>query len=118
MHSTEQQQALVQKLSELSTQAKIQWNSDPDDNEPYCVLGEHILNLKEGRSGNGAPIVSIVIEDRGGVEVDSFNDEDLDRGNGPSRYFDKMLTLIKTARRQASGADEALASILKRLDDL
>lgn len=116
MNTATQQRTLVRKLHDQTALKSLHWKSD-GDGDPFTQIGDYYVTVKEGRSGSGATIIRIVVEDREVNEIDSFSDEDLD-DDFSTDYFDLMKELAKSSRRQAKGSDKAIDDILKKLDNL
>lgn len=112
---------LADRLFDLTSEKKLEWNIDPFDEEVTCRFSSHKIIISDGRDSEGSPYVQISIRSLSDVEIDTFTDNDLS-GRTPDRfgyenYWKLMSGLLRTARRQAKGADEAIDSILGELDD-
>lgn len=116
MDAISQQKRLVEKLSNLTNNKELSWKPDPNDGEPYAKIDDYYVILGEGRSGSGTTVYRIVIQDENENEIETFDDEELD-GSSAGKYYQLMGQLVKTARRQAKGTDEAIDKILKSLGD-
>lgn len=116
MDAIEQQRLLVRRLSELTLQAKLDWKTD-GEGDPYVQFGDSFVAIKEGRSGEGATLIRIEIEDHQGDILDEFDDEDIDDQRG-GPYYTMLRDMLKNSRRIAKGSNKAIDSILKHLDNL
>lgn len=110
--------ALVDKLYDLTSSKRLEWQEDPHGNDaPWVKLGDNFIVLREGRNASGSALLKVSIEDANEKVLYQFNDEDLD-DTSTTKYFDKLTELFSAARRQASGVDATLDDILKNLDRL
>lgn len=118
MTELSKEKKLVDSLITKTDQGKIAWSENPVDGSPIVKIGTHIVMLEEGRSSNGASLISVIVIDENGKELDRFNDEDLDRNTRTSDYFVHMTALYNRASKQARGAEKAIDDILKNIDSL
>jgi len=112
------QRKLVDFLLEKTASSKISWSDSGALDEPRTKLGEHWVQLAEGRSANGSSLYSVVLATSIGEEVDRFDDEDLDAGDPNSSYYMALKELHMVASRQAKGADAALDDVLNRIQEI
>ncbi len=116
----EKYEALITKLIEATANGNLNWEKTSSLNEFQVKLGNNAVSisyydpekyglipafgLKEQK-----PMVSIVIQNSEGIEVDGETREKGEIG------YEKMFGLYKDARRQCFHVDETLDEILKNL---
>lgn len=115
------QARLIERLFQLTQSKKLAWDVDPFDDEVSCVFSTHKIVINDRRDSDGSPYVYVSIKNIAGSEVDSFTDNDFSETvpqiPGVDSYWKLMSELLRLARRQSKGADEAIDNILDELDD-
>lgn len=111
---------LVEKLYQMTEQRKLRWQKDDWEVEFKAQVSNWSVGILSGKIGT-RPIIAMVLYDAEGSEIDRFTDEDLG-GITPSitqhdNYYPVMGELLNAAKRSATGADQAIDSILDALDD-
>jgi hypothetical protein len=115
-------QTLVDKLYQLTTTGNLVWGADLlDDNLLSTQIGTKNVEIGEGRSDSGEPLVRVTIRDETGKALDTFDDESLSgipvTGGNFGGYWSLMTDLLAHAKRQATGAEDAIDEILSVLDE-
>lgn len=116
----EKYEALITKLVEATTKGDLNWEKTSSLNEFQVKLGNNGVSVsyydpqKYGLLSGldfrvQKPMVSIVIQNSEGIEVDGETWEKGEAG------YEKMLGLYKEAKRQSLHVDETLDEILKNL---
>ena len=111
---------LVDRLFEFTKDKRIEWRSDPFTDEVSCHFSNFNIKINDGSDSEGSPYIKLSIVNFSDVEIDSFTDNDLvsntPKLRGYSSYWKLMEELLKLARRQSRGADDAIDNILNELD--
>lgn len=116
----EKYEALITKLIEATIKGDLNWEKTSSQNEFQVKLGNNGVSVsyydppKYGlfsglNSREQKPMVSIVIQNSEGIEVDGETREKGEAG------YEKMYGLYKDAKRQCLHVDETLDEILKNL---
>lgn len=115
------QAKLMERLFQLTQSKRLDWQVDPFDDEVSCLFSTHKIVINDRRDSDGSPYVHVSIKNLSGSDVDSFTDNDLSEATpaipGVDSYWKLMNELLRMARRQSKGADEAIDNILGELDD-
>lgn len=106
---------LIDRLYIQTTSKKITWTQIHFSDSVCAKVGTYEISL-EMNEGPEGPIARCEIKSENGSVVDTFTDEDLS-GQVPSvddysAYWPLMRDLRNLAVRRATGADDALDSIL------
>lgn len=117
--TTEKYRALINALYDRTQLKKIKWMWDSGEQCVWSRLGGHIVSLKTSSNSDFEPLCTLSIESRENEYLEGFNDENL----GPVKpsnasfatWYQMMESLYNIAKRQATGADEALDNILQAL---
>jgi hypothetical protein len=117
--------SLIDVLYEKTTKKSIKWRYEASDRSVWVKLAGQIIVLTGSSNSDFEPLCNLVITNSDGDLLEGFSDENL-RGDQPktalfSDWYSFMTALFEMAKRQATGADEALDNILKELgqdDDL
>lgn len=115
--SYEKEKQLVDSLAEKTASGKLKWE-EGGLGDAQATIGQYTISIEEGRSPSGSTLIYIAMYDVEAKKIDSFHDEQLDSPAGPNIYFKVMKDLLARARKQATGADEALDSVLKNINEL
>ena len=110
---------LVNILYSKTYKKEIEWKND-DVLGTYCFVGSRMISLEEGHNEDMEPIETVEIRNSDGELAESFNDELFKDDTAPAgftSYWNLMTLIRETARRQATGADDAIDAILLELDD-
>ena len=111
---------LIDRLYERTMSKRIEWRTNVFDKELYAEIADLTVKLVADNN-NGVPIETVKVL-RNSTLIESFNDEELTLETPPSRtsfetYWKMMTALRIAASRQASGAEEAVDTMLSALDD-
>ena len=115
-------QSLIDKLYQSTITGNLVWGADLlDDKVLTTQIGTKTVEIGEGRSDSGEPLVRVTIRDDAGKALDTFDDESLSglpvTGGSFGGYWSLMSDLLAYAKRQATGAEDAIDEILTVLDD-
>lgn len=116
---------LIDVLYERTKSKSVKWRYEASDRSVWVRLAGQIISLTASSNDDFEPLCKLVITNSDGDFLEGFNDENL-RGDQPKTalfndWYTLMASLFEMAKRQATGADEALDNILKELsqdDDL
>jgi hypothetical protein len=122
--TVEKHRALAEKLYALTIEKKLVWKVDDWINGYVSPIGDHIINLNSAPGEFDDNDYFVRILTNGYDEIDAFSDVDISRtedrpvvGNFDNHYL-LLQSLYRTVKRQISGADNALESILKDLSKI
>jgi hypothetical protein len=117
--TSEKLRGLVETLYISTQQGKVDWNLSGNKNDAWSNVGGFRVEIGEDSADSFETDIRITVYNDAGDQIDTFSDSYF-RGQSPSRinlnnYFAVMSTLLEMAKRQASGADAAIDSILQSL---
>lgn len=112
--------ALTEKLYERTIAKKLKWRYEGEDRSVWVRLAGQTILLSISSNDDFEPLCSLSIQNNEGEFLEGFNDENL----GPEKpaignflnWYLLMEAMFQMAKRQATGADEALDNILRELD--
>lgn len=117
--TVEKYRLLVERLYTRTINKKLSWERDDDETLNYFI-SDKTVELSYGENFEEETIIIIKIYKNGDV-IEKFDDETLKgpkpRVGGFESYWSLLANLFDTAKRQATGADDALDSLLDELDD-
>lgn len=110
---------LIETLYNQTMDGKVKWATGFDKSTVSSNITDYQVELSEESSSGFENDIRCTIYDSGGDQIDTFTDTYF-KGYQPSilgisSYYYLMQTLLEAARRQASGADAAIESLLKAL---
>lgn len=112
---------LVEGLYNKSLNKAISWSYHSVDKYVETIIANRAIRSWVGEDEEGNPLAIIVIINEDGNLLERFNDEDI-KGNpiefyDGKTYYQLMISIIDMAKRQATGADDAIDAILEELED-
>lgn len=112
---------LAETLYSMTVSRKLEWKSDEWISGFATVIGNHVVGIDFSSGQFEENDYHVKIYDQVYSEIDSFSDTDISEpdtrpsvGDFKNHYL-LLDALYRTVRRQVSGADDALDSILKAL---
>lgn len=119
MNPTNKRGRLIESLYRKTLSNSIEWIARESD-MVMAQIGQRIVRLTCGPNENLLEILEIANPSDGTI-LEKFNDEEVegepDQQLGEQSWYGMMQNLRELARRQATGADEAIDSVLKELGD-
>lgn len=117
--TTAKYRALIETLYDQTRSKKLKWKWESDDRSVWMRLAGQTLSIEMSSNSDFEPLCALKIENSQGEYLDGFNDENL----GPEKpkvgsfvnWYLIMEEIYAMAKRQATGADEALDNILREL---
>jgi len=118
----QQYSMLVEQLYTATAKRLITWIL-VSENVVHCGLAGKTITITEGTNENFEPLFIVQIFAGENSPREQFDDEDLKSYGAPnvgsfSTYFGLISSLHKNAKRQATGADAILDSIIAELKSL
>ena len=113
---------LLKKLESKSADGSIEWEATASGSSFQTSVSDYVLRISEEYSPDPdpetAPDFILALYNQRGDLVDSVSDPELRVADRTFEAFKVMKNIYKMARRSALGADEALDSIIKGLDEI
>lgn len=112
--------SLVEKLYEQTISKRIKWHYESGDRLVWTRVAGQTVCIEMSSNNDFEPLCSLRIENAEGDYLEGFNDESLGpekpRVGNFANWYLIMEATFESAKRQATGADEALDNILKELN--
>ena len=109
---------LIKKLVQATSAGTIQWEPTATEEVYQAAFPSYGVRIWRDRQNEGEDIVLSIINSDG-YSIDEVRDSSFaGRELGPQQPYRVMLDLFQAARRRALGAEQAIDSILKDIDDL
>jgi hypothetical protein len=119
-YSRDKQRRFVELLYKKTFERGISWNVN-SDSQIYTKIANRHLFIFATINDRGEDLIKFNLFGVEGDLSDTFTDETLRYDSAIPRDFDSWYllceALLEMARRQASGADDALDAMLEELDD-
>jgi hypothetical protein len=106
---------LITLLHDKTLNNKLTWEATTDENSFITSFSDYTVKIEGYSTEQGSYYTLTVLDSLANVidEVYDYNFDNSDFNQDPEAY---MRELYQSARRQASGIDEALDSILRQLN--
>jgi hypothetical protein len=113
---------LFERLFELTKKGVLNWQETVQKNVFAVPFSGYSVEIRSDRDPDDQDIITLTIRDVEGTIVEAVTDAEavadyMDTPNDRKKFFEKSEGLYEAARRAALGADKALDSILKELDE-
>ncbi len=117
--TSEKLRGLVEFLYLKTEESKLDWNLSFDRQSVWSVIGDYRIEIAEDQAESFEKDIRVTVFNKDGDQVDTFTDTYFS-GKMPAKakfntYYLLMSTNLETAKRQASGADAAIETILTSL---
>lgn len=118
-NSKDSLRSLVEGLYNATMTGRIKWQPVSKSSSYLTSLRSSAIEIADDMNNNGEPVIVVNVYDQLGNIVDSFNDDYL-HGYKPHNlsydsYYTVMKNLQEMARRNATGADRIIQSILTEI---
>jgi hypothetical protein len=118
--TTEKHIKLVERLYDRTKKGTMAW-TESSDGSFLVSFADYSIELATERGESDEPDYRFSIRNEFGKTVESVTDVEImhtiSSPDDKRQFYAKCVELYRMARRVALGADKALASILKQLDD-
>ncbi|WP_159043686.1 hypothetical protein [Sphingomonas sp. STIS6.2] len=119
-HTRDKQRRFVELLYKKTLSREINWATN-EHKQIYAKIAGRLLYAYSQLNADGEDLITFVLFGSEDTVSDQFTDEDIKHDNiAPSSFENWYLlcaALLEIARRQASGADDALDAMIDELDD-